>query len=162
MTMLNSETENFEKLRKLLTLKRHEQPPPRYFHNFSNNVLARLNASEGDSESQWLLNFWHGLMQRPVLSGALGASAFGLLLFGLVYSQGNVTPNTGYFAEAPFTASAPGSDKAPATVTFFNQFTETAPEAINSTNPVTSTEQPSLFNSAGFNIQRISYQTGGK
>ena len=39
---MNAEPENFDQLCRLLKLKRHESPPPRYFNDFSSQVIARI------------------------------------------------------------------------------------------------------------------------
>jgi len=43
---MSSEPENFEALRRLLVIKRHEQPPPGYFNDFSRQVISRIRADE--------------------------------------------------------------------------------------------------------------------
>lgn len=78
----NSEPENFEELRRLLALKRHEQPPPGYFHEFSRQVITRIKAGEtpaADSllerlvaRAPWLQHLWSGLEAKPILAGAFG------------------------------------------------------------------------------------------
>ena len=78
---MNQDTENFDQLRRLLALKRHEQPPPGYFNNFSSQVIARIKL--GDEvriglfverllwEAPWLQRIWAALEAKPILAGVL-------------------------------------------------------------------------------------------
>jgi hypothetical protein len=91
---MSPEKENFEQLRRLLALKRHEQPPPGYFHDFSRQVLARIQADEAVAKSSllgrlapWVGNLWEGFEAKPVLAGAFGVGVCSLLIFGLVSSE---------------------------------------------------------------------------
>ena len=38
--------QNFDELKKLLKLKRHELPPPGFFNHFSDEVVSRIRAGE--------------------------------------------------------------------------------------------------------------------
>ena len=103
--------ENFDKLRKLLTLKNHEQPPPGYFNRLPGKILARIETSELASQSTW----WDWLVERfdarPILACAYGFTISGLLLMGFRLSQvlqadaqaENATPSFGggWLAAAP-------------------------------------------------------------
>ena len=110
---MNPEQDNFQPLQRLLALKRHEQPPPGYFENFSAQVLARIEAGERAApdtfwewlslEATWLQNLWGALETKPVFAGALGAGVCGLLLAGVLYSQ-SVDP-------APVTGFMPGIEQ---------------------------------------------------
>src|SRR5689334_7299582 len=89
------DSENFEQLRRLLALKRHEQPPPGYFSNFSSQVCARIKAGERASDpgffglfsnSYWLQRIWASLERQPVMAGALGMAACVFLLAGILYT----------------------------------------------------------------------------
>ncbi len=97
---MSREQENFEQLRRLLSLKRYEQPPPRYFNDFSAQVIARIEAGQRADdapvwEPSWLQRFWSALETRPVWAGALGVFICGLLVSGMVYSgSGSPTPMT--------------------------------------------------------------------
>src|SRR5262249_41936649 len=83
-------------------LKRHEQPPPGYFHHFSRNVIVRIQAGERalDTtslerllwEAPWLQRFWTALEAKPVLAGALGVAACAMVLAGLIYSLPDNAP----------------------------------------------------------------------
>jgi hypothetical protein len=94
---MNSEREDFEKLRRLLTIKRHEQPPPGYFHDFSRQVISRIKAEEqiaADSflerligHGPWFKRLWNGFEAKPILAGAFGVGVCGLLVVGLVSSE---------------------------------------------------------------------------
>jgi len=99
---MNPEQENFESLRRLLALKRHEQPPPGYFRDFSRQVIIRIEAGETPDESAflegllqrapWLRHLWTGVSAKPVLAGAFGMAVCGLLVSGIVYSEHDPIP----------------------------------------------------------------------
>jgi hypothetical protein len=82
-----NQDEDFSDLRKLLALKRHEQPPPGYFNRLSGRILARIEESETASQSTW----WDWLVARfdarPILACAYGFTISGLLLMGFRLSQ---------------------------------------------------------------------------
>ena len=85
---MNREDQEFEQLRRLLKLKRYEQPPPRYFNDFSTQVVARLKASQVSSAGDsWWQRLWAGLELRPAFPVALSAAVCGLLVLGAVYSD---------------------------------------------------------------------------
>src|SRR2546423_12185473 len=90
--------ENFDQLRRLLTLKRHEEPPPGYFHHFSGHVIARIRAGERAApdtvlgslwDAPWLQRLWAVLEARPVLAGSVGAAWCSLLPASVVFFDGN-------------------------------------------------------------------------
>jgi hypothetical protein len=89
------DSDNFEQLRRLLALKRHEQPPPGYFNTFSRQICARIEAGERAADSNlfgWLSNLeWFqglraSLEAKPIFAGVAGVAACAFLLAGLVYS----------------------------------------------------------------------------
>jgi hypothetical protein len=102
---MSPENENFQQLRRLLALKRHETPPPGYFDRFSAQVSARIRAGEGAVETGWLAPFgwfqrlWGVFETRPVLAGAFGAAVSALVVWGAVTSE-VIDANTQSLAEA--------------------------------------------------------------
>jgi hypothetical protein len=88
--------DDFEQLRRLLALKRHEQPPPGYFYGFSRQVIVRIKAGElGDGEEVSSWSFGGGLFQRmwatldarPILAGAFGVAVCGFFVVGALVSD---------------------------------------------------------------------------
>jgi hypothetical protein len=80
---MNSDSNNFEALRKLMALKRHEQPPPGYFNQLPDRIAARLER-EGGQPGFWE-RFMAGFSFRPAFAYSFAVAAFGALTFSLVY-----------------------------------------------------------------------------
>lgn len=79
----------FRLLKKLLNLKRHENPPPGYFENFSGKVVARIRAAEESRQPdasywRWLLR---GLEWRNALVGLYACSFIGLVAGGIYFGS---------------------------------------------------------------------------
>ncbi|MBP9902509.1 MAG: hypothetical protein V9H26_03585 [Verrucomicrobiota bacterium] len=152
---MNAEPENFDQLCRLLKLKRHESPPPRYFNDFSSQVVARIRAGSagGRLESpdgvvagpRWLRQFWRVIEQQPAVSGMLTAAACGLLVVGVFVSD-NARPTLNITADGMAKFEAPVTGPAEA-----NRFAAAGPTArgelfANSTNPAIQLRPgPSLF-----------------
>lgn len=108
---MNSDSENFEALRRLLALKRHEIPPPGYFNGFSRQVLARIKAGEQGgrevSRGTWFQRLWAVLEAKPVFAGAFGAAVCALLITGVLNSgEAGLSPGLVGGAIAPGSATA--------------------------------------------------------
>ena len=93
---MNTNQDQFESLRRALALKRHEQPPPRFFNDFSSQVIGRIRAGDrGEAagseqwfwEVPWLQRFWAALEAKPALSGGFAVAVCGMLVAGVVYSE---------------------------------------------------------------------------
>jgi hypothetical protein len=93
---MSQDSQDFGQLRRLLALKRHEQPPPGYFNDFSSQVIARIKAGDRAEEgalgrllwdAPWLQRFWSALEAKPIVAGAFGAAVCALLVGGVLYSE---------------------------------------------------------------------------
>ncbi len=152
---MQSEPEDFQQLRRLLALKRHEQPPPGYFHNFSSEVVARIRAGEslatetGASRSflefAWLHRLWDALETRPALAGAFGAAVCGFLTAGFLLSDNSgVGPTPPVGVLMPETSQISAVQVAtPSATAFLNQIPGMA---LSSTGTLEAVQvRPSLF-----------------
>jgi hypothetical protein len=102
---MNPESEDFDALRRLLALKRYEQPPPGYFNRFPRDVMARIKAGEHGGaiglESSWLQRLLSVFDVKPVFAGAFGTVVCAFVISGVISSER--APAVG--AEAPSSAS---------------------------------------------------------
>jgi hypothetical protein len=149
---MNESENNFESLRRLLALKRHEIPPPGYFNSFAGQVITCIRAGEETvqkeevgslfGQSSWLLRFLQEFESKPAFAGAFACLLCLLLLFGIVYAERpDATP------KAALLAAVTESDTAFAAVTSPTLPPSPEPAGLMvSTNPVISLEPvTSLF-----------------
>ncbi|HEU5397122.1 MAG TPA: hypothetical protein VFV81_08135 [Verrucomicrobiae bacterium] len=115
--------DEFESLRQLLALKRHEVPPPGYFNRFSDNVLARIQAAEQEAALPWFVRLLHLLELKPAFAGGFASAVCLLLLFGIVYAGSDNTTPQSLFSQSQPTASLSGQ--------FASASAGTTPAAVN-------------------------------
>ena len=118
-----SENENdFEALRRLLALKRHEIPPPGYFEDFSSGVIGRIRMSEAARELPWLLRLLQAFEAKPAYPVALASALCTLLLFGIVSVEQSpvLASNSIYPSNSPDFALVPNGQDRPWTMVSSN------------------------------------------
>ena len=141
---MKPDLQEFESLRRLIALKRYEQPPPGYFDRFSSAVIARIQAGERakpDSvldwlvgETSWLHRIWSAIEMRPAFAGVFGVAICVMMISGILYSEDtSVSPDSGITPLAGETASP--FTAASATVGFTAANVD-RPQLVSSTNPV--------------------------
>ena len=81
---MNANPENFDALRKLLVLKRHELPPPGYFDRLPGLIMARLE--RGEEKPTFWSRFLAGFILRPAFAYTLGLVFCGALATGVSYA----------------------------------------------------------------------------
>jgi hypothetical protein len=94
---MSPEQENFESLRRLLALKRYEQPPPGYFDRLPRRVIARIQAGETGGivtlseritwEAPWLQRILTYIEANPAIGAAFAAAVCVFLISGLIISE---------------------------------------------------------------------------
>jgi hypothetical protein len=94
---MNESNNNFDELKRLLKLKRHEIPPPGYFNHFSGDVISRIRAGEAggskslmerlQSQAPGLFNLLRVFETKPGMIGGFATSLCLLLLIGVVMAD---------------------------------------------------------------------------
>jgi len=147
---MNEPDKDFKALRTLVSLKRHEVPPPGFFNDFSKDIVMRIRRGDTDnpdplgtkihSAAPWLLRLIQNFQAKPAYAGIF-ASVLGLLLVGgIVY-----TDNPGSTPEdlmPPQTAEISASLTAAAMTspTIMDQAGLASQPSLSSTNPVLNLE----------------------
>jgi hypothetical protein len=153
---------DFDTLRKLLACKRHEQPPPGYFNDFSDRVIARLNTEDLTEYSSW----WQWLVAKfdakPFLVCVYGLTVSSLLLAGFHLSEvfeTEVARNP--VTTLPWLATTPASALVgPSELTQNGAIFDSSAAPFNpALNPALLQSDPShlLFNGRGLRAQPIGF-----
>jgi len=162
---MNENENNFESLRRLLALKRHETPPPGYFESFSAAVAARIRAGEGGAaerqiELPWLFRLLSTFEAKPAFAGAFASTLCLLLLVGIVFAERS--PDVG--SQPLLQIAQDSSQLAMADSDSLNSLPaeQTAMIPVSSTNPVFNTQSAaSWFASQGATVQPASFMLPG-
>ena len=101
---MNADPPDFDALRRLLKLKCYENPPPRYFNNFSSQVINRIRAGRSGrgqdapagASPAWLQRIFSAFREGPVLAGACAAGVITLLAGGAIYTEKLETTAVGF------------------------------------------------------------------
>lgn len=104
-----------DELQKMLALKRHEAPPPRFFRNFSERVIDRLNTPEPPPPPTLRNRLGLDIDSRPILVCGSGVLVCSLLVVGLIASLrlGPPKPLPRTIEEQPFFIFVPQPSVAP-------------------------------------------------
>jgi hypothetical protein len=96
---MNPDSENFDSLRQLLALKRHEVPPPGYFDRFSRDVMARIKSGDNGgavgADISWFQRLLSVFDVKPVFAGAFGTAVCAFLISGVISSEQSPVVATG-------------------------------------------------------------------
>jgi hypothetical protein len=156
---MNPDSQDFDSLRRLLAIKRHEQPPPGYFDRFSRDVMARIKSGdqgEGSANQGWWQRLWRVLETKPAFAGAFGASVCAFLISGLLNSE----ESGGDGAANPVVSQA-NSVFHPVPTMALNESTSSTVETTLAADPVASPSLNSLFDFQGaVQPATFSYQGG--
>jgi len=141
---MNENENNFESLRRLLVLKRHESPPPGYFNNFSSRVLQRIQAGERAESTGLLERFLQVFDVKPVFASGFAGALCLLLLFGIVYADRPDMTSQPLLQTAAITDASLAALSPPALSQPQNQM-----GIVSSTNPVFSLQPVPVASSFG-------------
>lgn len=141
---MNQDSENFEALRKLMALKRYEQPPPGYFPRLQGTIMARIR--QGEEERHWWSKAAELFTHKPQVAWALGMAACGVVALDVVWVK--TQPRE---AAVPENA-LPAWQRSPLPAHSYAYGQQVDPSQplhvanwLENTNPNTTAELPSLF-----------------
>jgi hypothetical protein len=147
---METSPENFDSLQKLLKLKRYEHPHPRYFNDFSSQVIGRIQAGEAHAARPWWEKF--GIDLRAVMTVGAGAAACVAFFVGM-----GGTPEGANASGIGAPSVAAASVAVPSDA--FTQREAQDMAAANSTNPVINAAGVMRLDPWGSRTVRASYQT---
>ncbi len=86
---MQDQSPEFEKLRQLMALKRHETPPPGYFRDFSSRVLSGIEREEARAREGWFSRLASLLQARPAISASFCTATALVLIAATTLFEGD-------------------------------------------------------------------------
>jgi hypothetical protein len=139
--------QDFEDLKRLLKLKRHEKPPPGYFNDFSGHIIAQIKAGPKTGhdnllewlyfEAPWMERLLASFQTKPLVSWGVGAAICAVIISTLVYTQSVEPSPSGPMGVVDTAAIKPASTEIPSG---FDQ-----PQTAQAENATSNSAEASLF-----------------
>lgn len=161
---MDRETQEFEKLRKLLALKRLEMPPQGYFDTLPDKIISRIQSDESSSDENLLLLFWRLLKNKPIIGFATAVALIALVgLASRSFNDSEASISIYPPHNNPWELAQPSHNTSLAENTPSAQLSQPSPDAASSTNPVSPAESmPSLFQSIQLKVTPVNYTPSNK
>jgi hypothetical protein len=152
---MNSNPDEFETLRQLMALKRHEQPPQQYMNQLSGTIRSRIERGEGQLTFLERINFsW-----RPTLAYAMGLTVCGGLGMSAIYMVNQEMARSRDASETAVVA-VPAAAAAYASQANLTQPQLHVANWLRNTNPASETQPEISYFNLSHNIRPVSYDTG--
>ena len=146
---MNPQPEDFERLQKLLALKRHEQPPPGYFEKLSSRIADQIAHEKELQLLPWWRRFALNFEFKPAFVCAAGVVLCGLFSAGVITAL-QVDPATGASnGQVSLQAQRAADTGLPSTASDDVQH--------SSIEPVLTTTSSSVFDHIDLKVQRASF-----
>jgi hypothetical protein len=131
--------EKFEQLRKLMAIKRYEQPSPGYFDRLPRQIIAALKAER--TPRTWFHRVWLALQAKPAFAGAFGLVTCVLVVGGILVANRTENSNSNVAVDVRPEMNAPKIASSPTALPSAQRTTtELANTEVSSTNPLASTK----------------------
>ncbi|MGC8829426.1 MAG: hypothetical protein ACP5MG_12440 [Verrucomicrobiia bacterium] len=145
---MQNEHNEFDKLVKLLSIKRYERPGSAYFEDFSKRVINRIIEEDSQPVQEfWLVNLIRTLIARPVYAASFAVMMFALAVLAVrPLKESELQLNQG-INNNPFEIVQPSKqERMVGEIGNYNQLTSSGNSEHSSTNPVApNSGMPSLF-----------------
>jgi hypothetical protein len=82
---MDENSENFDELKRLLAVKKHETPPPGFHGELRGLILAQITEEEQAGAAGWWGRFVESFELRPAISTGYAAALCGLLVAGVFF-----------------------------------------------------------------------------
>lgn len=109
---MSDNSENFDELKRLLALKRHETPPPGFFQDLPGRVLNQIEEEQQATAANWWRQLMESFRLRPAFASAFSMGLCAMLIAGVYYgsrpgqSADTAAPEPGQMVvNNPFTAT---------------------------------------------------------
>ena len=98
---MSDDSENFDELKRLLALKRHEAAPPGFFQDLPGRVLNQIEAEQEAGANGWWGRLMESFRVRPAFSGAFAMGLCAMLMAAVYYGSRPGADSNGSVATDP-------------------------------------------------------------